>query len=83
MGRFSEILAAYISSVISPDLLASDLVIDPTSESNAITGLKTHSVVRLHKLATIPSAHVLRRLGRLSPEAATTIDTKLRAMLSL
>lgn len=78
MGRFSEILAAYISSVIPPDVLASDLVIDPASGTNAVTGLKTQSVVRLHKLATIPSSHVLRRLVRLSSEAAITIDVKIR-----
>lgn len=63
IGDVPEILAAYISSVIPPALLPSDVVLDPTIAEYASTNLKTISVLRLHKLATIHHRSVVRRLG--------------------
>jgi mRNA interferase MazF len=83
IGKVPEYLAAYISSVVPPDLLASDVVIDPQIPEHTATNLKTKSVLRLHKLATIHRASIARKLGGLSPSAATEVDQKLRALLNL
>jgi len=53
VGAVPEVLVAYVSSVVPTPLLPSDIVMDPTSPAHASTNLKTVSVLRLHKLATI------------------------------
>jgi mRNA interferase MazF len=83
VGSVPEILVAYISSVIPPSLLPSDLVLDPTLAEHASTNLKTASVLRLHKLATIHARNVVRRLGVLSADTAAEVDEKLRTLLQL
>ncbi len=83
IGDVPEVLVAYISSVIPPALLPSDIVLDPATAKHACTNLKTISVLRLHKLATIHARNVVRRLGVLSPATASQVDGKLRSLLNL
>jgi len=83
MGTVPEILVGYISSVIPAKLLASDILLDPANAEHASTRLKTESVVRLHKLATLHHRTIVRRLGRLSPATIAEVDDKLRKMLEL
>jgi len=63
LGHVPEVLVAYISSVVPDSPLTSDIVLDPTTREHAMTNLKTVSVLRLHKLATIHSRSIVRRLG--------------------
>lgn len=74
VGSAAEVLAAYISSVMPAVLLPAD---------HAATRLKTASVLRLHKLATIHGRTLVRRLGELSSTTAGEGDHKLRVMLGL
>jgi mRNA-degrading endonuclease toxin of MazEF toxin-antitoxin module len=83
LGTVPEVLVAYISSVIPPSLLPSDLALDPASAEHASANLKTKSVLRLHKLATIHSRSVVRHLGELSESTALEVDSRLRALLDL
>ena len=83
VGNVPETLVAYISSVIPSSLLPTDVVLDPALAKYASTNLKTVSVLRLHKLATIHARNVVRRLGVLSADAATEVDEKLRTLLQL
>ena len=83
VGGVPEVLVAYVSSVIPSPLLPSDLILDPATADHASTNLKTKSVVRLHKLATIHSRSVVRHLGSLSPTTASEVDDTLRTLLSL
>lgn len=83
LGSVPEFLVAYISSVIPSPLLPSDIILDPATADHASTNLKTKSVVRLHKLATIHSRSVVRHLGSLSPITTTEVDVTLRTLLSL
>ena len=82
-GPVPEVLVAYISSVIPSALLPSDIVLDPATAEHKSTNLKTRSALRLHKLATIHTSAVVRRLGRLSSPTASDVDQKLRALLGL
>jgi len=77
LGGIPEILVAYISSVIPNPLLPTDIVLDPTDSEHASTKLKTQSVLRLHKLATIHVRNIARRLGSLSPAVAAEVDDRL------
>ena len=83
LGPVPEILVAYISSVIPATLLLSDIVLDPAAADYTSTNLKTKSVLRLHKLATIHARCVVRRLGASSPVAKSEVDQKLRTLLRL
>jgi mRNA interferase MazF len=83
LGSVPEVLVAYISSVIPSILLPSDIVFDPAAAEHASTNLKTTSVLRLHKLATIHARSVVRRLGVLSAVSASEVDSKLRKLLNL
>jgi mRNA interferase MazF len=83
IGSVPETLVAYISSVIPPQSLPSDIVLDPRSKEHATTNLKTSSVVRLHKLATIHGRSLVRILGNVSAPTQADVADKLRALLAL
>lgn len=83
IGSVPEVLVAYISSVIPPLLLPSDLLLDPRQADHHTTHLKTVSVLRLPKLATIHGRSIVRRLGHLSPGARTIVAGRLKALLNL
>jgi mRNA interferase MazF len=82
-GPVPEILTGYISSVVPSLLLPSDLVLDPSQPEFASTNLKTVSVLRLHKLATVHRRDVVRQLGVLSPAALLEVQVRLRVFLNL
>lgn len=83
VGPVPEVLVAYISSVIPPQLLASDLIIDPAKSEFRSTHLKTLSTLRLHKLATIHSSSLARYLGAIDSSTSTDVANKLRSLLTL
>ena len=83
IGDVPEVLVAYISSVVPSNLLPSDIVLDPVQPDHVTTNLKTTSMLRLHKLATIHRRSLIRLLGRISDSTAVNVATKLRALLEL
>jgi mRNA-degrading endonuclease toxin of MazEF toxin-antitoxin module len=83
IGTVPEVLVAYISSVIPTQLLPSDLILDPSRPDHASTKLKTISVLRLHKLATIHQRNIVRSLGKLSAAAISEVEARLRTLLSI
>ena len=82
IGTVPEFLVAYISSVI-PSPLPSDVLLDPNGSDCSSTSLKTVSVLRLHKLATIHERSLVRILGHISASTKIDVDRKLRALLQL
>jgi mRNA interferase MazF len=83
LGAVPEVLVAYISSVIPPRLLPSDLLLNPAVPEFRSTHLKTPSALRLHKLATIHCSSLARYLGNMDGAAWSTVVTKLRELLDL
>lgn len=83
IGSVPEVLVAYISSVVPSALLPTDIVLDPATAEHAATMLKTRSVVRLHKLATVHTRNVVRRLGTLSDATSLEVKERLRSLLEL
>lgn len=83
IGPGPEVLVAYISSVVPAKTLDSDLVVDPKLPDFQSTKLKSVSVVRLHKLATIHVRSVVRRLGSLSTVSRRMVSDKLKVLLRL
>jgi mRNA interferase MazF len=83
VGPSAEVLVAYISSVVPPTLLPSDIVLNPSEPEAQTTNLKTTSVLRLHKLATVHTTSVRRYLGKIPPQTEEEVSTRLRTLLNL
>lgn len=83
IGPVPEVLVAYISSVVPSTLLPSDIVLDPSQSDQTTTNLKTISVLRLHKLATIHARNIVRRIGKLSSTTSAEVNAKVRSLLEL
>lgn len=83
VGAATEVVAAYVSSVIPSSSLETDILIDPRQPQYQCTRLKSTSVLRLHKLATIHLTSLQRRLGTISTDTQMEVDAKLREMLRL
>jgi mRNA-degrading endonuclease toxin of MazEF toxin-antitoxin module len=83
IGTVPEVLVAYISSIRPTELLPSDLILDPADPTYASTNLKSVSILRLHKLATIHRRSLVRFLGSLSPDTISEVADRLRDLLSL
>ena len=83
VGPIPEVLVAYISSVVPQVLLPTDVLLDPATAEHRSTHLKTKSVVRLHKLATIHGRAIVRRLGQLPTATTPDVEQKLSTLLGL
>jgi mRNA-degrading endonuclease toxin of MazEF toxin-antitoxin module len=83
LGTVPEVQVAYITSVMPAGLLPTDIVLDPSRPEHATTNLRTTSVLRLHKLATIHESDVARYLGKLSAAAQAEVEAKLQILLNL
>jgi mRNA-degrading endonuclease toxin of MazEF toxin-antitoxin module len=56
--------------------------LDPAKPEFRSTNLKTASVLRLHKLATIHASMIARHLGDLPESQKATVSAKLRELLA-
>ncbi len=83
VGSVPGVLVAYISSVAPARLLPSDIVLDPATAELKNTHLKTLSVLRLHKLATIHCSSLARRLGEIGDATHGKAAENLRTLLGL
>jgi len=83
LGMVPEVLVAYISSVVPTRPLPSDLLLDPAVPGFRSTNLKTPSVLRLHKLATIHCSSLARYLGVVDSQTQSIVASKLRDLLQL
>jgi mRNA interferase MazF len=80
IGPVPEVVVAYITSVPPEVPLPSDLVIHPSQPDGLGTNLKTTSVIRLHKVATIHAWSLVRYLGKLHPETFNEVGARVRAL---
>jgi hypothetical protein len=65
------------------DFLPTDFVLEPSHPSFSATGLKHRSVLRMHKLALLPKALVLRVVGEGDLSLMSEVDQRLRLALGL
>jgi mRNA-degrading endonuclease toxin of MazEF toxin-antitoxin module len=83
IGIGTEVIVAYITSVVPPTTLVSDVVLDPSLPQHGSTGLKTKSLLRLHKIGTIHVSSIQRRLGHISSTTQQEVDSKIKVLLTL
>ncbi len=80
IGKFKNVIIAFISSKVPEDLLESDLIINKGSENSVETGLKVDSVIRLHKMVTIPQKLIKRRIGKINKSVQSETVNKIRQL---
>ena len=77
IGRFKQIIIAFISSKIPEYLLDSDFVVIKTSSYWKGTGLTVDSVIRLHKIVTIPKSLIKRKLGTINESVEAEVIKRI------
>lgn len=83
VGGVPEVIVACISSVVPTMLLDTDILLDPNLPEFASTNLRSQSILRLHRIASIHARSVVRYLGRLPTAVSAEVDNKLRKLLGL
>lgn len=83
IGLHRHVIVAFITSRIPPNLLASDLLIDSGRQDFLATGLRTTSVLRLHRLMTLTTAIIDRELGNLPELLKPEVERRLRNLFGL
>jgi mRNA interferase MazF len=83
LSRLEDVLCLFISSAVPEELLPTDFVLGPGHVSFLKTGLKRRSVLRMHKLALLHKALVLRVLGEGEQVLMHEVNQRLRLALGL
>jgi len=80
IGKYEHVVIAFITSKIPDDLVESDLIIKKNSENAIGTGLLVDSVIRLHKIITIPKYLIKRKLGSLNKSLENEVERKIKRL---
>ena len=83
IGNYEHIIIAFISSKIPDELLQSDVMVKKNRALINETGLLVDSVIRLHKLVTIPKTLISRRLGFADKELIDQISKKIKDLFEV
>jgi mRNA interferase MazF len=82
IGPYGHVIVAFISSNIESFHLGSDFLLDRNLNDFSLTGLRVDSMVRLHRLVTIPSKIIKRTLGNLPLNIQQRVKNKLIELFS-
>lgn len=77
VGKHKHVVIAFISSKIPNEILKSDLILEKNSKLFQGTGLAVDSVIRLHKLITIPRLLIKRKLGIIGVQTENEVKEKI------
>jgi mRNA interferase MazF len=80
IGKLKHVVIAFISSNLGQKLLDSDIILEKGSDFWQGTGLQVDSLVRLHKLVTIPKSLMKRKLGMINETLRDEVYEKLMLM---
>lgn len=80
IGKYQHVIIAFITSKMPDDLIESDIVITKHSKNSLGTGLTVDSVIRLHKIVTIPKSLIKRKLGVINQSVELELNKKLRKL---
>lgn len=80
IGLHQHLVIAFISSRIPAEVFNSDLIIKNQSELSVGTGLTVDSVIRLHKIVTIPKSLIKRKLGTINHLVQAEIKSKIHQL---
>jgi mRNA interferase MazF len=78
-----DVVLAAISSVVRGATSSTDCLVETTHAEFPQSGPRVTSVIRLHKLATVERAVIVRRLGSLGRALQAEADRLLRIVVGL
>jgi mRNA interferase MazF len=81
IGVRKYVIVAYITSQLPATLLPSEIVIQDSHPDFEQTGLRTSSMIQLHRIFSTPEDLILRKLGSLSIVLQNEVKEKLATML--
>ncbi len=76
-GRYDDWLVCLISSNLSERVPGFDELVRDTDEDFASSGLKTTSLIRIARLATVVQRNLIGPIGRVSDERLRTVKNRL------
>lgn len=80
IGKYQEVIIAYISSQINNYTEPSDIFF----ENNYLElGLIVPSVLKLHKIVTVPKTSLLKQLGSLTLELEKEVENKIQLIFGI
>ena len=82
IGPHAHIILAFISSKIPATHLETDILLNRESDKE-IMGLRTNSIIRLHRMVTVSTDIIRRELGTTPPEIYEKIIAELRILFQL
>jgi mRNA interferase MazF len=82
-GRFEHVVVAFISSKTEHLTEETELEINPLDIEWALTGLVTKSILKLHKLVSIPKSLILRELGGFPINKTSELNSKLKLIFGI
>ncbi len=78
-----DVVVAFITSQNERKVQPTDVSIKTTDTDFNLTGLKTNSIIRVQKLATLNKQVVLGELGTLPSVVVKKIDQKLKVLFGI
>ena len=73
IGKYDHVIIAFISSKIPEEILETDVSVEKGTAEFEKTVLLVNSVIRVHKLVTIPKSLIKRELGTIG----TSLEKKV------
>jgi mRNA interferase MazF len=83
ISTYNHIVIAFITSQVAKATEHSDVSFLSQESDFKTTGLKVSFSIRLHRLTTIPTWLIQRKLGVLPNSAVLVAEQRLRSLLSL
>jgi mRNA interferase MazF len=83
IGAFDHIVIAFISSKVPDVLEESEISIINDNPAFLETGLLVDSVLKLHRLTTIPKSLIQRKLGSINPFYQQEVQSKLKLLFGI
>ena len=83
IGPHRHVVLAFITSQVSNNPLASDLLLTSEEPDFPYTGLRVSSTLQLHRLLTATTDLIRRELGFLSPKMQVEVHDRLRDLFDL
>lgn len=81
-GKHDQVILAYITKD-NQEILDTDLVIDSSKAYFITTGLKSDSVIKLHRLITVVPSQIGEIIGNLPEELIPQLKKKLMKIFQL
>lgn len=82
-GRYRHVVLAFVTSRLPSEPAETDLIIRAENAGFEQTGLKVSSALRLHRLITVSTSLIVRKLGVLSARHQAEVDERLRRLFNL